>query len=130
MIKYIVGVAFLVAGAGVASAETFSRDVRANRSSIVNRHVYYDGQLCSSGPIAQVKLKKQPKHGTVKIVRSVWTPKKGKCKGKKFKGVDIIYTPKRGYRGVEEFSTRYSMPRYTQGSAVNYFSDKYKVQVK
>ncbi|KZK75992.1 hypothetical protein PsW64_01122 [Pseudovibrio sp. W64] len=130
MIKYLAGAAFLIAGLSAAAAETHSGDVRANRSTILNRHVYYNAQLCSSGPIAQVKLKKEPKHGTVKIVRSVWTPKKGKCKGKKFKGVDVIYTPKRGYRGPDEFSTKYSMPRYTNRSTLNYLHDTYKVKVK
>ena len=130
MIKYIAGIAFLIAGMGAAVAETHSGEVRANRSTILNRHVYYNGQLCSSGPIAQVKLKTEPKHGTVKIVRSVWAPEKGKCKGKKFKGVDVIYTPKRGYRGPDEFSTKYSMPRYTNRSTLNYLHDTYKVEVK
>ncbi|WP_037037577.1 hypothetical protein [Pseudovibrio sp. JE062] len=131
MIKYIAGAAFLIAGVGTAAAETHSGDVRANRSTIVNKHFYYNAQQCTSGPIAQVKLKKKPKHGTVKIVRATWSPPKGKrCSNKKFKGVDIIYTPKKGYRGPDEFSTKYSMPRYTQGSALNYYGDTYKVQVK
>ncbi|SFU07004.1 hypothetical protein SAMN05444141_107334 [Pseudovibrio denitrificans] len=130
MIRQIAGIAFLLAGTSVAMAEDHSGDVRANRSTIVNRHFYYNSQLCSSGPIAQVKLKKEPKHGSVKIVRSVWVPEKGKCKGKKFKGVDIIYTPKRGYRGPDEFSTKYSMPKYANRSTLRYLHDNYKMQVK
>ncbi len=130
MFKYFMSAAIVMAGIGAAAAETHSGDVRANRSTILNRHVYYDSQLCTSGPIAQVKLKKEPKHGTVKIVRSVWVPKKGKCKGKKFKGVDIIYSPKRGYRGPDEFATKYSMPKYTNRSTMRYLHDTYKVKVK
>jgi hypothetical protein len=131
MIKYIAGVAFLVAGLSTAAAETHSRDVSARKASVVNGHVYYDQNQCTSGPIAQVKVKVEPKHGSVQIRRTTYSPPKGRrCYGKKFNAVVVVYTPKKGYRGKDTFKTSYSMPKYVQGSQMNYFSDTYRINVK
>lgn len=121
----------LVGVTGPALAGTHSRDVAANKSSVVNGHVYYNRHECTSGPIAQVKVKVKPKHGSVKIRRTTYSPPKGKrCDDKKFNAVLVIYTPQRGYRGKDTFKTNYSMPKYVQGSQINYYTDTYKINVK
>ncbi len=131
MIKYVLSAAVLMASLNTAAAETHSRDVAANKATVVNGHVYYNRHECTSGPIAQVKLKVKPKHGSVKISRTTYTPPIGKrCDNKKFNAVIVTYTPKRGYRGKDTFKTSYSMPTYIQGSQMNYYSDTYKINVK
>ncbi|KZK88394.1 hypothetical protein PsAD46_02352 [Pseudovibrio sp. Ad46] len=131
MIKYFVGAVFLITGLSTAAAETHSRDVAARKASVVNGHVYYNQNQCTSGPIAQVKVKVAPKHGSVEIRRTTYNPPKGqRCYGKKFNAVVVVYTPKKGYHGKDTFKTRYSMPKYVQGSQMNYFTDTYKINVK
>lgn len=79
----------------------------------------YDPVTCA--PINKPKYKlTQPKNGTFKVVIGTATVNKGVCKGKKFTRVQwLLYTPNRGFRGVDRGAITTESNRFVDGGFTN-----------
>ncbi|SHL55782.1 hypothetical protein [Roseibium suaedae] len=121
----------LIAVSLPASAKTISDTVPAGRSTVVGSHAVY-GPGCVSGPIPDMKVKKQPEHGRVEFRTKILqlSEKAGKCAGKKIKGTLIIYTPKKGFKGPDKFTVQYAYEKYVGTPRMSFVSDTYKLDVK
>lgn len=84
-----------------ALAET--RDVPANRSSVIAFYYTYINSTCAYGSKPRFRVSKQPDHGTISAKWQAY--KMGKesrnCAGKPMRGMMIIYTPNKGFRGTD-----------------------------
>jgi hypothetical protein len=110
--------ASLVVLAGSASAETYDRSAKANARTPVGAFLGYEVDTCYPSAIPNVKIRQVPSNGTVEI-RPYETElsKETRCPGRKVRGLVYVYTPKKGFKGADEFaldipwaSTDVSMP--------------------
>lgn len=132
MFRTILAFALTIACLSSALADQFSRTVPANRKSQVYSHAVYQKQSCISGAIPNMKVSRKPKHGKVTFQRSTFKLGKdtGRCAGKSIKGMGIIYTPDRNYRGQDKFTVTYSYEAYSGASRRNFISNTYNITVK
>jgi hypothetical protein len=117
---------------GSAGAEILKRTVSANKSSNVSAQAVYSKGTCHGGELPQMKVTKKPSHGRVKFNKTTFKLSKaaGKCAGKRVKGINIIYTPNKGYRGKDEFKIGFSFFKYDGGIRRSFRSSKFLITVK
>ena len=80
------------------------REVPAGKSSIILYYVVYNPETCASGSKPQTKVNQQPAHGTIRFEWFAHKPTKGayNCNGTLVRGMLVIYTPNKGYRGPDK----------------------------
>jgi hypothetical protein len=124
----LVGTLFLSANA--ASAETIERTVKANTLTAVGGLFAYGVQSCLQGAIPDAKVGKAPRNGKV-VVRMHQTilGKETNCAGQKVSGPIFIYTPNRGFKGIDEFTIEYPFAR-SESSVPTQMSKTYRITVK
>ena len=100
-----------------ALAERLALEVPRGKASVVYVFGHYRENSCEPGVIPQMSLRHKPKHGSVKFRPRSFrlTADAGKCAGRLTKGVEIVYTPARGFKGAEAFSVNYSHLIYVSG---------------
>jgi hypothetical protein len=120
----------LALGASAAAAETVERTVKANTLTAVGGIFTYGVQSCLQGAIPDAKVGQPPKNGRV-VVRMHQTilGKETNCAGQKVSGPIFIYTPNRGFRGIDEFTIEYPFAR-SESSAPAAMSTTYRLTVQ
>ena len=105
MNRVIAVAAGLVLLAGSASAETVERTVKANTVSAIGGFLGYEVDTCYPSAIPDVKVRQRPANGTVDV-RPYETElsKETRCPGRKVRGLVYVYTPKKGFKGSDEFA--------------------------
>ena len=108
LVSLALGACFI---AGVASAETIERSVKANARTPVGGIFVYWVQACTQGAIPDPRISDAPKNGTVEIeMRQVRLTKETNCTGN-VKGPVFVYAPKKGFKGKDEFTVEYPYAR-------------------
>lgn len=113
-----------------AIAETLKGSVPANRSSRIYAFTVADPSTCASPGKPKMRVSKAPEHGRVTFDWGFMPAGKAfrNCANGRMRAMGVVYTPNKGYHGVDSFSVTYSLPsmagyRYnsvrTQGFAVN-----------
>jgi hypothetical protein len=91
--------------AGPASAETVERTVKANARSAIGGFFGYEVDTCYPSDIPDVKVRQAPGNGTIQILpHEQALGKETACPGKKVRGLVYVYTPKKGFKGVDELA--------------------------
>ena len=123
----------LVALTTASVAETLDRTVKANRKSKIYIMAIYDPDSCRHAQIPTMKVIKEPKHGKLTWAKgqAKLNKKTFKCAGKTIKVLNLYYTPKRGYRGEDEFRIRYGWYTYISANSRRSHRDlDFDVQVR
>jgi hypothetical protein len=120
----------LALGTTSAAAETVERTVKANTLTAVGGIFTYGVQSCLQGAIPDAKVGREPKNGRV-VVRMHQTilGKDTNCAGRKVSGPIFIYTPNRGFKGVDEFTVEYPFAK-SESSSPTLMSTTYRLTVK
>lgn len=115
-----------------AMAETFHRTVNAGRAVAVGYLAIYNSATCRKMAVPRPALGAKPKSGTVTFRKESWTidDAGSRCKGKPVTGIAIVYTPKPGFRGSDEFRVDSRYYAYDGGSTWAVDSQKFVVTVK
>ncbi len=106
--KQIVIAFSLVALASSAFAQDVSVVVSANEKTIINTFAQH-GADCKPLKTKPIVISKQPKNGLVEIKKAdvtVAVTDHTNCVGKKLSGVEVYYTPKKGFSGSDALSVR------------------------
>lgn len=89
--------------AGAAAAETRERTIKANTASAVGGFLGYEVDTCYPSEIPDVKIRQAPASGTLRIVTHEQVlGKDTRCPGTKVRGVAYVYTPNKGFKGMDE----------------------------
>lgn len=120
----------LILLAGPASAETVERTVKANTITAVGGFLSYEVNTCYPAEIPNVKIRQEPGNGTVRIVpHEQALGKDSRCPGTKVRGLAYVYTPKKGFKGDDEFTL--DVPwRSTDSGPGNTLSYTYRIHVE
>lgn len=119
-------------GALPAAAETRTITVPANRTSSVETIAFYNTETCRSGAVPQMQVTRAPANGKVSFrkVSGTLNESSGRCAGKRVSAQNVIYTPRKGFRGTDEITVGYSHEWYTGTSRRVYRSMRFKITVK
>ncbi|WP_394690297.1 hypothetical protein [Hoeflea sp.] len=92
--------------------------VPANKSTMIAHFAVWNPSTCAIFGKPSHKVRKQPQHGKLKFIYGVVKHNKipAHCKGK-VKGLQVIYTPDRGYRGPDNFVITVRQPRFLNDPA-------------
>lgn len=106
-------IGFFLAGialTGVARAET---TLPANKSVMIYDFAVWHPSTCAHFGKPKYRVRTEPKHGKLHFVHGVSKSDNlpSHCKGK-VKGLQVIYTPDRGYRGPDSFVLTVLQPRF------------------
>ncbi|WP_114946164.1 hypothetical protein [Microvirga calopogonii] len=103
MYRAIVLAAGLALLTGSASAETIERTVKANTISAIGGFLGYEVNTCYPSIIPDVKVRQEPANGSIQIrPHEEALGKDSHCPGTKVRGLAYVYTPKRGFKGMDE----------------------------
>lgn len=132
MLKRFCLAALFFASVFPAAAETKSLDVKANRITGVDFFAIYGEHTCRGAELPKMKIRKQPTNGKIRFEKYTHTfPKDSiKCPGVKIKGMIVVYTPNKGYRGDDTFTVGYGYARYYGSGRMRQKSFKYNLTVK
>ncbi|KGF67723.1 hypothetical protein LL06_20480 [Hoeflea sp. BAL378] len=108
---------FLVLGflalLGLSLPANAENTVQANRSTVVYDVAVWHPHTCATFGKMRHKISAQPQHGRLDIRFEMSRAKNipSSCEGK-VRGMQVIYTPDRGYRGPDSFVVSVTTPRY------------------
>ncbi|WP_157961383.1 hypothetical protein [Microvirga flavescens] len=97
----------LLSGLGLlaapAAAETFERTVKMNTPSAIGGFLGYEVDTCYAAAIPDVKVRQEPSNGSFRVIpHEQALSKDTRCAGKKVRGLAYVYTPKKGFKGLDE----------------------------
>ncbi len=102
----------LLSGVSLAKAESIK--VSPGGRSEVYSYILYNQETCTNLGKPQITLH-QPAHGTLSSVWTTLVLDGDGCRGKKFKGYIIYYTPKGGYHGKDPASFALAYANFING---------------
>jgi len=103
MYRFIAAAAGLALLASPGSAETIERTVKANTVSAIDGFLGYEVNTCYPSVIPDVKVRQAPANGTLQIrPHEQALGKDTRCPGTKVRGLAYVYTPKKGFKGMDE----------------------------
>ncbi|MGO4573005.1 hypothetical protein [Microvirga sp. 2TAF3] len=116
--------------AGSATAETMERTVKANSRSILGGFMGYEVDTCYSSDIPDVKIRQNPSNGSLQVLpHEQELSKDSRCPGKRVRGLAYVYTPKKGFKGVDEVTI--DVPwSWTDSSPQTVMSYTYRIRVE
>lgn len=119
MRRFVFGVgAGLALMVGSVSAETLDRTVKANMRTPIGGFLGYEVDTCYPSVIPDVKVQSAPSNGSIDIQPYEGTlGKDTRCPGKKVRGLAYVYTPKKGFKGVDELTLGVPWSRSDTGMA-------------
>lgn len=112
-------------------ADTKKVQVPANKSELIDAIAAYDGDSCRS-LLLNSKIGTPTKNGRLMIKLVKYKMPEGVCRGQTVQILAVGYQPKRGFRGKDEGSIKYSMPprRYSERQIAVPQTRKYIINVK
>ena len=114
-----------------AAADDFQKSARSGQKSLMRQYANFNILDCSPHA-GKVSVVKQPANGTLSTAAAPYiidinrfTGTRSRCAGKRVIGLNVYYTPNRGFRGTDQFTVR---AIYREGS----FSatDRFTVEVR
>jgi len=92
--------------------------VQANRSTLVYDFSVWFSADCSHMGKPRYKVRTHPKHGRLSFLFGATQARNlpKRCQGK-VKGLQVVYTPNRGYRGPDSFVMTVFQPRFLHDEA-------------
>lgn len=95
-----------------AISETLKGSVPANRSSRIYAFTVADPSTCASPGKPKMSVSSAPDHGTVTFGWGFMPAGKAfrNCANGQMRAMGVIYTPNKGYHGLDSFSVTYQMP--------------------
>jgi hypothetical protein len=118
----------------LAQAETVRGTVPANKSTVVGffNVLSGEGSTCQQPQKPEMQIVTAPQHGSVTFrwARHKWNGMRSACKGVGVAGMEIIYTPARGYHGPDRFKIGAQYAQYVEASGSSYASGSYELNVK
>lgn len=118
----------------LAEAQTVKRMVPPNRSTIVGffNVLTNDHSTCQQPQRPIMQVVDQPLHGHVAFrwARHSWPKMREACKGVGIGGMEIIYTPAKGYHGFDRFKIGAQYAQYQDVSGWSYGSGSYILKVR
>jgi hypothetical protein len=126
-LSVVLGIVLL---AGVANADTVERTVKANSSTAVGGFFGYEVNTCYPSGIPDVKIHQQAGNGTVEIrPHQAKLNKDARCPGLAVNGLAYVYTPKKGFKGMDEFSVDVPWSTNTH-SLPSVYTHTYRINVQ
>lgn len=90
----------------------------------------YNPDTCYFGPLPRMRVLQPPAHGTVEIVKSSIPAKTGRCQGKTFKSMGVVYRSVAGYRGRDSMTVESVTEVYVGGTPLRTRTSTITVDVK
>jgi hypothetical protein len=91
--------------AAPASAETFDRTVKANARTAIGGFFGYEVDTCYPSNVPDARVRHAPANGQIDIVpHEQVLGTNNRCSGRKVRGLAYIYTPKKGFKGIDELA--------------------------
>ncbi len=91
--------------AGPALAETREKTVKANARTAIGGFLGYEVHTCYPSMIPDVKVRQAPGNGTIQVLpHQQALGKDSNCPGTVVRGLAYVYTPKKGFKGMDEVS--------------------------
>jgi hypothetical protein len=122
----------LMAGpfAGSSVAETVDKTVKANTRSAIGGFLGYEVDTCYPSAIPNVKIRQEPANGSLQIVpHEQAMGKDSRCPGTKVRGLAYVYTPKKGFKGLDEVTL--DVPwRSTDSGGETIWTFTYRIRVE
>ncbi|MCB8820243.1 hypothetical protein [Microvirga rosea] len=85
------------------SAETLDKTVKANTRSAIGGFLSYEVDTCYSAEVPDVKVRQAPANGSIQLIpHEQEMGKDSRCPGKRVRGLAYVYTPKKGFKGLDE----------------------------
>ncbi|MBZ6076230.1 hypothetical protein [Microvirga puerhi] len=85
------------------AAETVERTVKANSRAAIGGFLSYEVDTCYSAEIPDVTVRQAPANGSFQVVpHEQELGKDSRCPGKRVRGLAYVYTPKKGFKGLDE----------------------------
>jgi hypothetical protein len=126
-IPVLVGTVFQ---AGVANADTVERTVKANTTTAVGGFFGYEVNTCYPSAIPEVKIHQLAGNGNVEIrPHQAKLNEESQCPGLSVRGLAYVYTPKKGFKGSDEFSIDVPWATNTQ-SLPSVYTHTYRINVQ
>lgn len=115
-----------------AVAETLKGSVPANRSSRIYAFTVADQSTCATPGKPKMTVAKAPEHGTVTFNWGFMPAGKAfhNCANGRMRAMGVIYTPNKGYRGVDSFSVTYALPNMAGYRYIGARTQKFALNVK
>lgn len=114
-----------------ALAETISRTVPANRTTIVGAFAGYNASTCGSTGIPDAKLRQLPQNGTVRIeTRRAKLSTRDICDKTEQQFLVFVYTPHKGFHGQDRFSVDIPWRLYVDDAGSTVLTNTYVVTVQ
>lgn len=118
----------------LAKAESVRGNVPANRSTVVGFFNVISGErsTCQQPQKPTMQIVTAPLHGSVTFrwTRHKWNGMPGVCKNLGIGGMEIIYTPAKGYHGPDTFKIGAQYAQYVEASGSSYASGSYILNVR
>src|SRR4051794_13236141 len=120
----------IVLVAGAANADTFDRTVKANTATAVGGFYGYETNTCYPSAIPDAKIHQPASNGNVEIrSHQGKLDKDSRCPGLMVRGLAYVYTPKKGFKGLDEFSVDVPWATNTQ-SLPSVYTHTYRINVQ
>ncbi|PTW55717.1 hypothetical protein C8N35_11242 [Breoghania corrubedonensis] len=112
------------------NAETLKADARSGRTTRVGGHFVYNITNCQASIVPNLKVARQPAHGTVTIRKARMRVGTGhRCAGLAVTGSEVHYTAKRGYHGADTFSIKFRYMPQPWSARTTVVTKKYEITV-
>jgi len=116
--RFFYAVAALLPLITAAQAEDLTYDIRAGETA--SETLYLATDTCVSVGQYRSKVLKEPSHGKLVIRAETFISNGPNCKGRKFVGTKISYTPAKGFRGTDYLSINLGYPIDTSQMQYSY----------
>ena len=115
-----------------AIAETLKGSVPANRSTRIYAFTVADPSTCASPGKPKMTVSRAPEHGTVTFDWGFIPAGKAfrNCANGRMRAMGVVYTPNKGYHGVDSLSVTYSMPNMGEYRYTGARTEKFIINVK
>ncbi len=115
---------FLATGIDFAIAKTFNVKAKAGVSTSIGAFVLTEGRSCRGMHPGKAKLRTAPKNGKIRLERTTWRPKSGRCKGYSMPAWNFIY---RGNGKSDYVVITVTTSRYAGSHGTKTWYKKYKI---
>jgi hypothetical protein len=106
------------------------KTVKANTRSAIGGFLGYEVDTCYPSAIPNVKIRQEPANGSLQIVpHEQAMGKDSRCPGTKVRGLAYVYTPKKGFKGLDEVTL--DVPwRSTDSGGETIWTFTYRIRVE
>jgi len=126
----VVVAAGLVGARPAAAEDKGPFPVRAGVATKLVSYASYSPETCYFGPLPRMRVLQPPAHGAVEIVKDSFVAKDGRCQGKTFKSMGVVYRSAAGFRGRDTMTIESITEVYVDGMPLRTNTSTITVDVK